>query len=248
MNTLTDAMQVVLQASDPELAAIATRVADDIDASSSIDQPTRFVVQLGAMVASGGMRQFAVLLDAAHASGLEIATLKEVVYQAVPYAGMGKALEALDVLNAFLVRNGLPATHEGYATVNASDRQEKGLALQKQIVGAETIETLYATSPADLLHIQTLLSANCFGDHVARAGLSVPLRELLTLAILAALGGCEPQLKAHVAANARAGNGRAVLIAVMTHLLPLIGYPRTLNALRIIGEVLPPEPGLPAVP
>ena len=38
-----------------------------------------------------------------------------------------------------------------------------------------------------------------------------------------------------VAAVAAVGNGREVLIAVTTQLLPYIGYPRTLNALACIG-------------
>ena len=37
----------------------------------------------------------------------------------------------------------------------------------------------------------------------------------------------------------RVGNDRARLIDVATQLLPFIGYPRTLNALRAIDEVVP---------
>jgi alkylhydroperoxidase/carboxymuconolactone decarboxylase family protein YurZ len=65
-----------------------------------------------------------------------------------------------------------------------------------------------AESPKDLLHIQELLTANCFGDHVARNGLALKTRELLTFSMLAALGGCEPQLAGHVAANLAVGNDR----------------------------------------
>ena len=57
--------------------------------------------------------------------------------------------------------------------------------------------------------------------------------------MLVALGGCDPQVKGHVAANLRVGNGRVRLIDVATQLLPFIGYPRTLNALRAIDEVVP---------
>jgi 4-carboxymuconolactone decarboxylase len=35
------------------------------------------------------------------------------------------------------------------------------------------------------------------------------------------------------------GNDRGRLIEVVTQLLPYIGYPRTLNALRVIDEVTP---------
>jgi 4-carboxymuconolactone decarboxylase len=57
--------------------------------------------------------------------------------------------------------------------------------------------------------------------------------------MLAALGGCEPQLAGHAAGNLAVGNDRGVLIATITQLLPFIGYPRTLNALRIINDVAP---------
>ena len=87
--------------------------------------------------------------------------------------------------------------------------------------------------------IQKSLSANCFGDYLTRAGLDLKLRELLTFSMLAALGGCEPQLAGHVAANLAAGNDRRMLLGTITQLLPFIGYPRTLNAIRIVNEGTP---------
>ena len=56
--------------------------------------------------------------------------------------------------------------------------------------------------------------------------------------MLISLGGCDPQVKGHVAANLNVGNDRAFLIETVTQLLPYIGYPRTLNALRCIDEVI----------
>jgi len=100
------------------------------------------------------------------------------------------------------------------------NRAEKGLAVEKRIVGSDVVE-----------------SANCFGDHYTRTGIDVPTRELLTLSMLVSLGGCEAQVMGHVAANLNVGNGRARLIGVLTQLLPFIGYPRTLNALRAVDEV-----------
>jgi len=103
--------------------------------------------------------------------------------------------------------------------------------------GNEVVEKLYANSPPDQMHIQRFLSANCFGDNYTRSGIDIPTRELLTRSILVALGGCDPQVKGHVAANLNVGNDRARLIDVVTQLLPFIGYPRTLNALRAIDEL-----------
>jgi 4-carboxymuconolactone decarboxylase len=53
------------------------------------------------------------------------------------------------------------------------------------------------------------------------------------------VGGCEPQAKGHVAAILNVGNDRRTLLSVVTQLLPFIGYPRTLNAIRVIDEVVP---------
>jgi 4-carboxymuconolactone decarboxylase len=57
--------------------------------------------------------------------------------------------------------------------------------------------------------------------------------------MLAPLGGCEPQLAGHVAANLAVGNDRTVLIGTLTQLLPFIGYPRILNALRVLNDGAP---------
>jgi len=43
-----------------------------------------------------------------------------------------------------------------------------------------------------------------------------------------------------VTGNLKVGNDRTLLIDVVTQLLPYIGYPLILNALRAIDEVVPP--------
>lgn len=49
----------------------------------------------------------------------------------------------------------------------------------------------------------------------------------------------QPQVKAHVGGNAAVGNRKETLLAALTVCLPYIGFPRTLNALACINEVLP---------
>ena len=98
---------------------------------------------------------------------------------------------------------------------------------------------MLATSPDNKKHIARYLADNCFGDFYTRTWLDDQTRELLTFTMLLSLGGCEPQLKGHVAANARIGNGKALLLKVVTCLLPFIGYSRTLNAIACINAILP---------
>lgn len=125
------------------------------------------------------------------------------------------------------------------STTKPENRMEKGLAVQKEIIGSDVVEKMYGNSAQDQMHIQHFLSANCFGDNYTRAGLDIRTRELLTLSMLVALGGSDPQVKGHVGANLRVGNDGARQIDVVTQLLPFIGYPRTLNGLSAINEVAP---------
>ena len=60
---------------------------------------------------------------------------------------------------------------------------------------------------------------------------------MITFCFIATQGGCEPQLAGHTAGNLGVGNDKQFLINVISQCMPYIGYPRTLNALRVINEV-----------
>jgi len=227
-----------LAQTDPEFIEYFDNFAfDEVLRETSLTPTTRLMVQLASMIAGQAVREYRAMLGAALTIGVSPIQVKEIVYQAVPYVGLAKVFDFLHVTNEVLTERGVELPLPGQSTTTPENRAELGLAVQQQIVGVEAVEAMYAAAPDDLMHIQRFLSANCFGDHYTRAGVDVPTRELLTFAMLVSLGGCEPQVKGHVTANLNVGNDRAVLIDVLTQLLPFIGYPRTLNGLRVVGEV-----------
>lgn len=227
-----------LAATDPELIETFDNFAfDEILRHGSLDARTRLMVQLASMIACQALREYRIMLGAALIAGVTPVEIKEIVYQAVQYVGMAKVYDFLHATNEVLAERGVTLPLPGQSTTTPENREEKGLAVMKQIVGSDVVDKLRANAPDDQQHIQGYLRANCFGDNYTRAGIDIPTRELLTLAMLVSLGGCDPQARGHVAANLNVGNSRAVMIEVVTQLLPFIGYPRTLNALRAIDEV-----------
>ena len=227
-----------LAVTDPELIETFDNFAfDEVLRHGNLDDRTRLMVQLASMIASQALREYRVMLGAALTVGVTPVEVKEIVYQAVPYVGMAKVFDFIHATNDVLTERGVELPLPGQSTTTPENRAEKDLAVEKQIVGSDVVEKLYASAPQDQLHIQRYLSAHCFGDHYTRTGIDVPTRELLTFSMLVSLGGCEAQVKGHVAANLNVGNDRARLIDVLTQLLPFIGYPRTLNALRVVDEV-----------
>jgi 4-carboxymuconolactone decarboxylase len=229
-----------LVVTDPELIEVFDNFAfDEVLGQSKLDARTRLMVQLASMSASQALREYRVMVGAALTVGVTPVEIKEIVYQAVPYVGIAKVFDFIHGTNEVLTERGVVLPLPAQSTTTPETREAKGLAVQKQIIGSELVEKLYASAPADQQHIQRYLSAACFGDYLTRTGLDVPTRELLTFSMLVALGGCDAQAKGHVAANLKVGNDRARLIDVLTQLLPFIGYPRTLNGLKAVDEVAP---------
>jgi len=230
-----------LRVTDPELIEVFDNFAfDEVIAQSRLDTKTRVMLTLAGIIGANGVAEFRVMAGAALNVGVPPVQLKEIVYQSVPYVGMARAFEFINVTNDVLARRGIQLPVEGQSTTDPATRLEKGLAVQKTAFG-EAIDKLYERSPKDQLHIQRFLSANCFGDYYTRTGLDIKFRELVTLSILIALGGADTQVEGHIRANVRVGNHRDVLLDVITQLLPWVGYPRTLNALSALNEVVPEQ-------
>jgi 4-carboxymuconolactone decarboxylase len=228
-----------LMETDPELIEVFDNFAfDEVLQYGNLDTRTRLMVILASMIACQALGEYKVMLGGALNVGVTPVEVKEIVYQAVPYVGMAKVYDFIHATNEILESRSVKLPLEGQSTTTPETRFEKGYAVQKVIVG-ERLEKMYADSPVNQLHIQKYLSANCFGDYVARNGIDLKTRELLTFSMLLALGGCEPQLKGHIQGNLTMGNNKETLLSVVTQLLPYVGYPRTLNAIRCINEVLP---------
>jgi 4-carboxymuconolactone decarboxylase len=228
----------ILKGTDPELIEFFDNWAFDELLDDTLDPRTRLVVQLAALIACQAVNEYRVMLGGALNVGVTPIEAKEILYQSVPYVGMAKAFDFLHITNEVLQARGVALPLAPQSTTTPETRAEKGLATQKQIFG-ESIDRMYAQAPKDQLHIQRSLSANCFGDYYTRTGLDLKLRELVTVSILIALGGAEPQIKGHIQGNMNVGNDRRMLVAVITQLLPWVGYPRTLTALKCLDEVAP---------
>ena len=211
---------------------------DAKEVDDTVDLHTRLLVQLAAVLAAGGLAEFQVLATAGLANaGVSPVELKELVYHAVPYVGLARVFDYLHAVNDILTAAGVELPLPGQATSTTETRQQRGHQVQERIVGAGRVEQMHADAPPDCKHFQRYLTGNCFGDTVSRGGLDLPTRELLTFAMLAALGGADPQIRGHVTGNLNVGNTRARLLAVLTVLVPFIGYPRTLNALAAINDL-----------
>jgi 4-carboxymuconolactone decarboxylase len=226
---------------DPEFIEVFDNFAfDEVISHDGMDTKTRVMIILASTIGSQVLTEFKIMVGAALNVDVTPVEIKEIVYQGAPYVGVAKLIDFLYATNEIFEQRGIELPLPVQSTTTRETRLEKGYTKQKEVVG-DKIEEMYKNSPEDLLHIQRYLSANCFGDYITRNGLDIKLREMVTLSFLIAMGGTESQIRGHVQGNANVGNDRQTLINLMTQLLPWVGYPRTLNAIACLNEVLPPK-------
>ncbi len=228
-----------LKITNPELIEVFDNFAfDEVISYGNLDTKTRLMVILGSLIASQTITEYKIMLGGAINVGLTPIEIKEIVYQSVPYIGIAKTLDFILATNEILESKGIKLPLKGQSTTSPETRYERGLEIQKSIFG-DMIDKMYEESPENQIHIQKYLSANCFGDYYTRKGLDLKTRELLTFAMILSLGGCEQQLKGHIQGNLNVGNNKETLLSTVTQLLPYVGYPRTLNAINCLNEVIP---------
>lgn len=149
-----------LAVTDPELIDVFDNFAfDEVLSHGSLNSRTRLMVQLASMIASQALREYRVMIKPALTVGITPVEIKEIVYQAVPYVGMAKVFDFIHATNEVLKENGVELPVQGQSTTTPESRAEKGLTVQKQIIGADLVEKLYRSAPEDQKHIQRFLSA-----------------------------------------------------------------------------------------
>ena len=218
---------------DPEFAQRMEHFAlDEVvnEEGQQLDDVTRHLAILATLLGCQRKELFRSELVRALDAGVTPVMAKEVIYQAVDYLGMGRALPFLDIANEVLTQRGVSLPLEGQATTTMETRLERGYQTQAEIFGDQMLEAWKQN------HINRWLASNCFGDYYTRTGLDLKQREMITFCFLAAQGGCEPQLMGHIQGNLNLGNDKAFLMKVVSQCLPYIGYPRSLNAVTCINK------------
>ncbi len=118
-----------------------------------------------------------------------------------------------------------------------SQLYETGLAIRKEVVGAEYVERALATAGDFGDPLQELVTEFCWGAVWGREGLDRKTRSLLNLAMLAALNRSE-ELRTHIQGARRNG---ATLVEIRETLLQVAvyaGVPAGIEAFRVARDAL----------
>ncbi|MHC5902979.1 carboxymuconolactone decarboxylase family protein [Streptomyces sp. S6] len=126
-------------------------------------------------------------------------------------------------------------TNENESTTR-EERFARGLEVLNAVdgeIGRRVIDSLADINP-ELGH---QVVAWGFGEIYSRPGLVPRDRQLVTLGMLTALGGCEPQLEVHINAALNVGLTPAQITEALLHSAGYCGFPKALNATFVAKKV-----------
>ncbi|MET8573376.1 carboxymuconolactone decarboxylase family protein [Streptomyces sp. NPDC005012] len=117
------------------------------------------------------------------------------------------------------------------------DRYAAGVERMREVGGAEVADGFLASLAGSAPDLGRYVAEYIYADLYRRDGLDLPTRQLVTVATLAALGGCERQLSLHIGVALDAGVPPAVVMELFIHQSAYAGFPRALNAVAVATEV-----------
>ncbi|MBU3182856.1 carboxymuconolactone decarboxylase family protein [Clostridium psychrophilum] len=221
---------------DPEFVERFDNFAfDEVVNQDDLEDHTRMMAIIATLIGCQGIDEFKEMVPAALNFGVTPVEMKEIVYQAVAYLGIGRVFPFLNGTNDVLTERGIKLPLKGQVNTTTENRLERGIQAQVDSFG-DGMKEFYKSGPEESRHINHWLADNCFGDYYTRSGLDKKQREMITFCFLSAQGGCESQLTSHAVANMKLGNDKQFLIKIISQCLPFIGYPRSLNALSCINN------------
>ena len=105
------------------------------EAGQQLDEETRHMAILTTLLGCQGTDAYQVMLPKALDAGLSPVQVKEIVYQAFDYLGMGRVWPFLEITNNIFEQRGVALPLPSQATTTMGDRLEKGAQAQAEIFG-----------------------------------------------------------------------------------------------------------------
>lgn len=182
---------------------------DNNTQSSNLNTHQQSMAGIAALSAIGNIQQLKIQLHKGLDSGLTINEIKEALVQLYAYCGFPRSLNAINAFMEVLEERkakGIKdeAGREASPITDSGDKYKVGKETLQKLTGREEKGPktgANAFAPA----IDIFLKEHLFADIFSRDVLNYRQREFVTISILAAMSGVEPQLQAHISMGLNTG-------------------------------------------
>ncbi len=170
--------------------------------AQKLDSRQQAIVRISVLTGKGDLEKLKTELSAGLDAGLTVNQVKEVIVHSYAYAGFPRSIRGLQTFMAVLEERKVKGIHEvmgaeASAITDERSRYDRGKAILDTLLGAPQTgpPTGYsAFAPT----IEVFLKEHLFADIFERDVLNYAQRELVTVSVLAGIGGVEPMLQSHL--------------------------------------------------
>ena len=192
------------------------------------------IVPIASLSALGDLDNLKTAIDKGLNVGLSVNEIQELFTHQYAYAGIPRALNGINTLNAVL------KARQDRGIVDKTDNQTVDFAGGDTAyqTGVANLTTLTGRAPADVLAgyqgVDYALKAHLFGYLFSRENLSPVDRQLVTLSTLMALGNVNAQLKSHLNNTQNLGVTKDDLYKVINRMQSVLGKQKGDNARAVL--------------
>ncbi len=216
------------------------------EVNSPLSARQKGIIPIAAFTAIGSMQKLEIALGEGLDAGLTVNEIKEILVHSYAYAGFPRALNGINAFMAILdkrQKRGINDTIGKEASPVPADFDKKayGHKIRNSLVGRDMSKPASGYQVFAPI-IDRFLVEHLFAEIFFRDVLTHQERQLVTISILAAMTGTEPQLKSHFGVSMNAGLSKAQLddyLAVLREKVSVASAERATETLNALLEISP---------
>jgi 4-carboxymuconolactone decarboxylase len=210
----------------------------DIYSRPALDPKSRQVATIAALTALGNAKpQLQFHIAAALNVGLTPEEIIEVMYVTTVFAGFPSGLNGINAAREVFRAKGVTVGTAGASPYGGkTGRRERGLEavnLTSKGAGERVLTSLSDIAP----DMGNFIIEFSYGDVISRDILTPKHKEIAMIAVTAAKGTMEPQMKVHIHAALNVGCTKKEIVELMYHTAVYAGFPAALNGIGAVREV-----------
>jgi 4-carboxymuconolactone decarboxylase len=210
-----------------------------LNTTDTLDKKQQSIIPIAAFAAKGDLTELKQALNNGLDAGLSINETKEVLVHLYAYAGFPRSLNAISALEAIVnerkqkgindVRGKQPSK-----VVSSKSKFNVGKDVQTKLTGSTATGAPQKFVPI----IDTFLKEHLFADIFSRDVLDWKTREIVTISVLASLGGTESQLRSHFNVGLNSGFTEEQLKSIVSVFQTKVGEKEGRTADLVLQSVL----------
>ena len=215
---------------------------NEMNKNQALTEKQQSIIQIAALTAKGELQALKPALVNGLDAGLTVNEIKEVLVHLYAYCGFPRSIRGLQTFMEVLdERKAKGINDKTGAEASPINQEQSKYQRGKKILGELTQTTpekpsggYGAFAPA----IDTFLKEHLFADIFERDVLTYAERELVTISVLAAIGGVDPMLNSHLNICLNVGLTSEQLDAFVSVIKSTLGKKEANDAQTVLNEVL----------